>query len=240
MRKTVWLFVVVCAALVSAQSKHDAFDAEMASVIILQSKPVQAELKISQAQRNSMNKYADAHRADMEKYQKELESKHIDKTKPLPVDPKRVDALFVKMKNAVLNQLSKTQVRRLREISLQQLGFVALTDATVAKKVGLSAAERKKLQTAYDAGLKEADEIAKGAQAQLDLQLQELRKRKPKNEKEEKALMEEAQKKAEQMEKRIDPQIEKVRIATRTKVLKMLTAKQKAAWDKLLGKPFKV
>ena len=220
--------------------KPDPFDLEVGSVILLQSKPVQKELKVTEAQRKAMNKFADSHKAKLESYQKELEKKQKDKTKALPVDVDRMDRMFADMKIGVIGQLSVGQVRRLREISLQQLGFVALTDRTVAKRVGLSDGDSSKLLKVYQAGIKEADEIGKTAQAQLRLQLADLERRKPKTDKEKKAVLDEAQKRAAVFAKKVDPQIQAVQIKTRDKVLGMLSAKQRRAWSALLGKPFKV
>ena len=234
------LVLLACLAAIQAHAqKPDPFDLEVGSVILLQNKSVQKELKVTDKQRASMNKFADAHRAQLLKYQKELEAKQKDKTKPLPVDTKRMDAMFGDMKSGVMGQLTAVQARRLREISLQQLGFVALTDESVAKRVGMSAADQKKVKDAYNAGLKEADQIAQGAQAQLEIQLQDLKKRKPKDDKEQKAIMKEAEAKAEALRKKVDPQIEKVQAKTRDTVLSLLTPAQRAAWKKLLGTPFK-
>lgn len=236
--KVLVLGITLLFAFASAQPQ-DAFDFEMASVILLQDKGIQREVKITEAQRGQMNKFADQHRAKMEAYRTQLEKAQKDRTKPLPVDPAKMDSMFLDMKRGVLTSLSAVQLRRLREISLQQVGFMALTDPKVAKKVGLSSAEQTKLRSTYEAGMKEAESIAKSAQAQLDVQLADLRKRKPKDKKEEEALMKQAQTKAQALEKKLDPQIEQVRQKTRKQVLSMLSAKQKASWDGLLGKPYR-
>lgn len=235
--------LAVLACLLTATfglAQHDPFDFQMASVILLQNKAVQKELKVTEAQRATMNKAADKHRSAMTAYQKQLEAKQKDKTKPLNVDASRVDGMFVELKKGVFATLSKVQLKRLREISLQQLGIVALTDPTVATRVGLSKAEQSKFTSVYEAGLKEADSIAQSGQAQLEVQLRELRKKypNPKTDAEKKKVMDEAQKKAATIEKRIDPQIEKVRQATFKKLESMLSAKQKSAWKALLGKTF--
>lgn len=224
-----------------AQTKHDPFDFKMASVIILQSKEVQKELGVTEAQRTQMNKHADKHRGELVAYQKQLEANQKDKNKPLDVDPTKMDGMFVNLKKGVFGQLKPAQLKRLCEISLQQLGLVALIDETVATRVGLTAAEQKRVKSTYEAGIKEADDIARSGQAQLEIQLNELRKKypNPKTDAEKQKVMAEAQKKAEAIEKRIDPQIESVRKVTLTKMLSLLTAKQRANWTALLGKPFK-
>ncbi|HMS53772.1 MAG TPA: hypothetical protein PKA27_00090 [Fimbriimonadaceae bacterium] len=236
------LFIpLLFSAHASAQTKHDPFDFKMASVIILQSKEVQKELGISEAQRTQMNKYADKHRGELVAYQKQLEARQKDKNKPLDVDPTKMDGMFVNLKKGVFGQLKPGQLKRLREISLQQLGLVALIDETVATRVGLSVPEQKKIKSVYESGIKEADQIAQAGQAQLEIQLNELRKKypNPKTDAEKEKVMSEAQKKAEAIEKRIDPQIESVRKVTLTKMLSMLSAKQRGNWTTLLGKPFK-
>lgn len=232
------LLLGLLAVSVSAQPM-DPFDFEMASVILLQDKAVQKHLKVTEGQRSGMNKFADTHRGKMDAYRVQLEKAQKDKNKPLPVDARKMDQMFLDMKQGVLRLLTPVQLKRLREISLQQVGFMALTDPKVGKRVGLTAAETKKISATYEAGMKEAEDIARAAQAQLNVQLAEMRKKKPKDAKEEEALMKEAQKKAQALEARIDPQIEKVRLGTRKKVLDGLTPKQRQAWNALLGAPFR-
>ncbi len=237
MRQTLTVLLATLAALSQAQ-KADPFDVQIASVIMLQDKGIQKELKVTEKQRDSMNRFAEQHRGEMAKYQKELERKQKDPNKPLPVDPNRVDGMFLAMKRSVLSVLTPPQLRRLREISLQQLDFVALVDDVVAKRVGIPGAQLKKLKAIYEKGINEVDELAKTAKAQLDVQTADLQRQKPKTDAEAQRLNAEFEKRAQALQKKLEPEINRIRAAGKKAILAQLTVAQKAAWQALLGNPF--
>lgn len=237
MRQTLIVLVATVAALAQAQ-KADPFDVQIASVIMLQDKGIQKELKVTEKQRDSMNRFAEQHRGAMTNYQKELERKQKDPNKPLPVDANRVDGMFLAMKRSVLSVLTPPQLKRLREISLQQLDFVALVDDVVAKRVGIPDAQLKKLKAIYEKGIKEVDELAKTAKAQLDVQTADLQRQKPKTDAEAQRLNAEFERRAQALQKKLEPEINRIRAAGKKAILAQLTVAQKAAWQALLGKPF--
>lgn len=236
--QTISTFLIALLTLTVNQAK-DPFDLQVASVIILQDKAVQKEIKVTEAQRAAMNKAADLHRDEMERYQKELESKQKDKTKPLNVDASRMDSMFLAMKQNVFATLNGTQLKRLREISLQQLDFVALIDPAVAQKLGLTVTQKKKMAADYQKGIEKVDDLAKTMKAQLDMQTADLVKQKPKTEAEAKKLDAEFEKRANALKKRYEPQVEAIRAQSKKSLMGALTAAQTTAWKSLLGKPFK-
>jgi hypothetical protein len=232
--KAILLLVILSvASLVQA----DEFDRQIASVIILQDKRVQNELKISEKQRALMNQHADAHRARLQAYYTELEKQNKGKKEPSGPDEARLAELFAELKRNVLRSMSEVQIKRLREISLQQLSFSALADATVAKRVGLSENQLKQIRKHLNDGLQQAGKIEYAAITKATASLQ---KRQPKTEAEQKKLMEEGQKLAAAASKSVAPQLTKIRTSTQTKIMALLNADQQKRWQELQGKPFSV
>jgi vacuolar-type H+-ATPase subunit H len=225
--------LLLLAPVISAAQKMDPFDYEVANVSLLQAKPLQKELGVSELHRTAMNKIADQFnvqiKALLEKMQKESGGKP-----PNESDPKLV-AAYDKLKEGVLKQLTPQQLRRLREITLQQVGLPALGDTVVAKRVGISDAQIKKIRGIYDEALKRASKLEDDA---LEAAMKDLKAKKPKTEKEAREIMDEANKRAEAVHKRIDPQIRKMRLDAEAKVLATMSPTQKAAWENLKGRKF--
>src|SRR5690349_17050392 len=63
------LFVV---ALASAQ--QDPFDLKFSKMELLQAKPIQRDIKLTEAQRATMNKFADRHRARVKAFSDEMQA----------------------------------------------------------------------------------------------------------------------------------------------------------------------
>src|SRR5947209_12347190 len=105
--KALLIFVTIVAAVAALASD---FDKKVASVILLQAKPVQKEIGLSESQRAAMNKFADNHRAKLKAYYEKIGPKGTPSESVLL-------GYFEKMKEGVLAQLSAAQIKRLREIS---------------------------------------------------------------------------------------------------------------------------
>lgn len=226
------LLVFLLALLVCLAGAADKFDQQVASIILLQLKPVQAELGVTAAQRNAMNKYADSHRASLKTYYESL-----NKAKASQPDKPKLERMFNALKQAVLAQLNDAQIKRLREISLQELGFSALADDTVAGKVGLSGAQLTKLRKVLSDGLSKASKIEYQAVTEATKDIQG---KTPKSAAERDSLVKLANERAASAEGRVHPQVMRVRDETSAKVLAVLTPQQKANWKALQGKPFKL
>ncbi|MEZ5163708.1 MAG: hypothetical protein R2688_08140 [Fimbriimonadaceae bacterium] len=67
------------------------------------------------------------------------------------------------MANKVVGVLTAGQLKRLREITLQNAGPVAMMDPTVAKKIGLSDSQLKSIRSRFDSDAKKADGIQEKA-----------------------------------------------------------------------------
>src|SRR5579862_8621623 len=171
-RQLTKLLLFLFATLLAGVAVAESFDEQLASIIVLQDKAVQRDIGITAQQRNSMNVYADAHRAKLSAYYKQINDAHGK------VDEKKLEGMFWTLKRKVLAQLSAAQLKRLREISLQVLDFTALADIVVGKKVGLSADQESKVEAIVKAALEKAGGIRDGA---VDKATAGYRNKNPKN-----------------------------------------------------------
>jgi hypothetical protein len=226
-KATVTTIICFLIALVGAQT----FDEETSSIILLQMKAVQREIGVTEAQRVAMNKFADAHRSRLNQYYQQLQAR---KNGSNPDEGKLI-GMFAELKNAVLKQLTPAQLKRLREVSLQALDFGALADHAVGQRVGLSNAQQERIRSLMDSGLKEANQVRENAMMKATA---ELRNSKPKSDAERRKVYDEANRRAEAAAETVAPQVGLIRADTKKKILAILTPKQKAAWQALLGKPF--
>lgn len=228
------LFVTLAVAGAAlAQGKIDMFDAHCADITILQSKAVQKEVGISEAVRKKMNEQATWHQRQLQALDSEIRT-----NKKNPQSPEiqgKIANLFAALKARVLQNLTPTQVKRLGELSLQRVGDAALTDPMVAKKVGLSDAQLKKLQTTYTEG---AQKFAQLEQETAQKVLLPYKDRKPKDEAEAKRLNQEIQAKLATAGKQVKPKMDALRADYKKRIRAILTSTQTAAYNKLRGKPF--
>lgn len=211
----------------------DDFDRKIAGMPLLQDKKVQTELKITEVQRKKMNAHADAFNKKSQAYQKELEAQQKKTGKPVQPDPKRIDALMATLKANVLKELSAVQLRRLRELSLQAVGVTALGDDLVAARIGLTGAQKTQVRKVVKEGLDAANKLIGQADANARKGIKE-----PKTEAEFKKAEATYNTRMEAEQKKIQPQLTKIRDATIKKALAILNAKQNEAWKALQGKPY--
>lgn len=229
------LVAAVLVLVTACSFGQDAFDSHVADVQILQLKEVQAELKITEAQRTSMNRHAETHRKKVQGYVEQLKKEKKDpSTLPQP-DPKLLQ-FFNELKSSVVKVLQPAQLRRLRELTLQNAGIAALMDQRIATRVGLSAAQLKRVRDAFDAGAKEAAQIE---QAALKGALKEFEGKRPANEAEAKQMQAAAQKKVQAAMQKIRPRMDKLQTDTRNRMTAVLTAAQKTTWTQLQGTAFR-
>lgn len=214
----------------AAHAEPDAFDFRVADVGLLQVKQVQTDIGITAAQRAKMNKAADAHRARLIAYQKELQS-----TGGRP-DQGRVTGFLRTLKTEVLANLSASQLRRLRELTLQRLGTAALVDDAVSLRVGLSREQVAKLRETFQNG---RGKFVMLQQKTAEPILAPYRKSNPKTDAEKAALRKELSGKLKAAGDKLKPQLLAIGKETDAAMLKILTPKQKATWAALKGKPFK-
>lgn len=227
------LIALSAAAAASAQAM-DAFDAHASNIRFLEARKVQTELGITEAQRSRMNKHADTYRADLKAYEAELKKKGVD-VKTLKAPDARMRSINGKLRQNVFSELKPAQLKRLREISLQTVGLVAVLDTKVAAKVGVSATQLKQMRDLYTAGSKQADALMK---KEVGGALASFKGANPKTDSEKKKLKDQAEAKVKAAQERIAPQVENVRKQTRDRMLAVMTPAQESAFMALQGKKF--
>ncbi len=223
--------ITLFASLAVTVSAQTSFDREVINISLLQTKEVKDELKVTQAQREKMNVAARAYNVVAEKIEKKIkDGKEISNSERTAMDRE-----YVKMRKGVMDALTAGQLQRLREISLQTVGLLALTAPPVAKRVGLSAAQSEQVLSTFESGEKQVNTIMKAVQERV---MKEFKDKKPKNEAEAKALNASYEKRmASEMEK-IRPRVEKIQRDSTNKIFSILSAGQRTIWNNLLGKPF--
>lgn len=229
------LLWIIAIPILTSTSWADAFDTHVADVSLLQAKPIQKELGITEAQRSAMNKHADAHRSKLSAYEAQLKAKAQKDKKPVQPDNKVLAGYFASLKAGVLKEMKPPQIKRLRELTLQRAGLQGVLDSQVAKRIGVNDATLKKLRDLYVSG---AQQTAKIEQASFTKVVGPYKDRKPKNEAEAKKLQDEVEKKLAAERKSIQPQLAKVQNDVRTKMMALLKDPQKKAYAALQGKPF--
>ena len=217
-----------------ASAAPDAFDFRVADVGLLQAKQVQTDVGITAAQRTRMNAAADAYKKRLETYQKQLQA--LGTVNP---DKAKIRTYFEALKKDVVAVLTPTQLKRVRELTLQRLGLVSLTDTTVATKVGLSTAQVGRIKVAFGAGRAKFAAVQQRAQAAAAPIAAQYKDRKPKTQAEAAALRKEVEGKLKPIQAKFIPQFQAIGKGTDAAMLAVLTPAQKNAWAALKGKPFK-
>jgi hypothetical protein len=230
MTRTVFVLgTLASAAIALAQTK--AFDSKIVNIALLQFTEVKNELKVTQAQRDKMNAAAKPYNDAAAKVEAKLKAKK----EPTKTEADNLASLAKSMRTKVVAILTETQLRRLREITLQEIGIPALADQDVSKFVGLSEAQRKKIDGILVSAAKKAGKIEQDAMLKLEA---EFGGKKPKTDKEKKELQEKIQARMKAASDKAKPQIQAIQKDAKAQVMKVMNAKQSAAWNKALGKPF--
>lgn len=214
---------------------QDAFDLHASNVSLLQMKPIQKELGVTEAQRAKMNVAAGIYTKEMQTLNADMQKAAAKTGKPPANAKSRADASLEKLNKSVLAQLSATQLKRLREISLQAGGGAALGDDAVAKRVGLSADQVKKIRSIYQSALKAAADLQ---EREMDAALKDIKNKKPKDDAEAKKLIQEAQRRADAVRQKLVEPTNRIRLQAETKCNALLTAAQKSTWSALMGKRY--
>jgi hypothetical protein len=181
-----------------------------------------------------MNEHARTYDAKVKAYATRLNGK--------PGDPTVLQGYLEELKRGVLGQMSATQIKRLRELSLQAAGLLGPLDPVVAKKIGMSSAEMKKYQDTYISGKTSAEKLLRDALAPIQQKYTKLalpyRGKEKEHEKELADLQKRFDTEARAASMKVKPQVEKITSDTEKKLRGMLSAKQTATWTSLQGKKF--
>jgi len=215
-----------------AGASMDPFDLHAADLLILQAKTIQNELKVTEAQRKQMNDAAAADRTKRAALDKDFKAGKITQD----AARKMVAQLFQTLKENVLSSLTAPQLKRLREISLQRVGLIALADEKIATRVGLNATQLKQYREVCQKGAELNASIQRQAAEPIMAKYKGVQ---PKNEAEAKELRTKVEADFAAARAKVTPQLKAIESATTKKLLAILTPAQKAAWEALKGKPFK-
>lgn len=228
-------FVIGLALFSALAWSQDSFDFQISSVAILQSKKVQKELGISESLRANMNKTADSFNAKTaslnakaQKVKSQAEAEKLSK---------EMDSILDEFRTKILKMLSSAQLKRLREITMQQLGYSALGESAVAKKIGIRSEQLGRIRSTLDSAFKQADDLSR---KEMEAATKDLRDKKPKTDAEKKKLAVEFEKRVSAVQKKIEPKLNSIRQQTEKKLLSLLSDSQQKAWSGLKGKPFTI
>ncbi|MCW5937869.1 MAG: hypothetical protein KIT11_11260 [Fimbriimonadaceae bacterium] len=225
---------LLLAASLSAWAQDTAFDRHVASVELLQSKAIQSELKVSDSQRAALNKHADWYNKQTADIIKSLGQRPSETAQKGAAD--RIGGLQKQLKERVLNELSKWQMSRLREISLQQLGVLAVMDTQISKKIGVSDSQLEKIRAFWNKTGTSVAEIERKARQPI---WDKYKDKKPKDEAEAKKLQESFSSEMEAASRTVAPDLAKHKKAFEDYVDGVLSSAQKEKWKALKGTPFK-
>lgn len=227
------LTVLVALGAFAAQAAfaQNEFDFYFADIAILQQKPIQAELKVSEAQRANMNKHADWLAAQGKSIEGQVNAKKLtpDEANRLMV------AHIATMKKKVIGELSAPQLKRLRELTLQRDGLLPLLDQKMADKIGMTKAQLTKLRDKFVENDKKVKDIQATAFGPI---ISKYNAMKPKSQAEEQTLIGQRNKEFEAAKKKIQPQLESLRKGFEDLVESTLTKGQMDEFNALKGKPF--
>ena len=112
------------------------------SVMLLQNKDVQVELKLDQAQ---IQKVRELDRKFLDEMRRETAGRDVDELRR-KLEEWHLKRAIKKSEELAADVLKPEQAKRLKEISLQRRGVQAYTDAEVAKALALSDTQKDKIQ----------------------------------------------------------------------------------------------
>jgi hypothetical protein len=206
------------------------FDRYACNILILQDPEIQKELNIQPIQKFNMNKHADWFNAEQGKLETQVRTGQATQDMA-----KKQEGLLDQMKVKVMKELSKWQTGRLREISLQQAGPMALLDEKVAKKVSISDAQLEKIRKKYADNSKDAAKLEDAAFNPIVAKYKAL---KPKDQAEALKFQGEFEKEMSAAGKKIEPAVLKLSDSFQTFLDEAMTKDQQDKFKALLGKPF--
>ncbi|HXH59751.1 MAG TPA: hypothetical protein VNI20_00175, partial [Fimbriimonadaceae bacterium] len=152
--KTVLLAVLGLAPFVAHAT--DEFDFYFADVAILQAKEVQRDLGVTNAQRDAMNVHATWLNTKRNEIAEQV------KGGKLTADDadKKMTGYLMTLKKDVLGELTDSQLKRLREITLQRDGLLPLLDQKMADRLKISASQLKTLRDGFIENNKKAQALS--------------------------------------------------------------------------------
>ncbi len=225
------IFLAALLAAAPAVLAADEFDAFFADITILQLKPIQTELKVTETQRANMNKHATWLASQGKSIDAQVKSNKLTAEQA----NKQMEVHLGALKMKVIGELSAVQLKRLRELTLQRDGLLPLMVPKMAERIGMTKAQLTKLLDAYFANDKKAKDLQTVTYKPI---LDKYAAMKPKSADEEKMLVEQRRKELEAARIKIQPQLEAFGKSFASLVDTTLTKGQKDEFNSLKGKPF--
>lgn len=193
---------LVLGLLAGALGADSAFDAYAANMEMLQAKPVQAELGITERQRGRLNVHANWFNAEAQKIrQKYGEQPPADKVQQAAME---LAQLRDGLKQRVFSELTANQLRRLRELTLREAGVVALLDERIATEVGIASDKLQSFRRKWEEIQRKVVEIQRGVFEPIQ------KKYEARINQGDRAAAEAFQKEAQAAERRIAPQLDRL------------------------------
>ena len=210
----------------------DPFDLQVCNVLLLQAKEIQKEVGMTEAQRSRVQVFAEAFNKKKDTFLKAEKARRDKEGKNFQPNEAKLRGMFSDFRGQVLNQLSAKQIKRLCQVTLQEVGMASMLDSNVAKKLNITEAQMQKLRAAYKDGITRSAQVSKAAVAPID---QEFRNKDPKDPK----MRDLFNQRMQAAEKKTLPELEKIKLSKRAKFRSILTAGQLAQWTALQGPPVK-
>ncbi|ARU40589.1 hypothetical protein CCB80_05315 [Armatimonadetes bacterium Uphvl-Ar1] len=212
------------------------FESQISDLSLLQNKEVQNELGISEATRDKMNKFAEDFNRRANGAQEEFRKKNPSAQQPSQGLIDQLAKFESDLKKNIFGLLNQKQMKRLSELTLQAAGYPAMMNDIVAKKIGLNAAQLKKLRDEFQKMGTEVQRLQQGAMKPI---YDKYGNEKPENEEAAKALQAKVEGEAQAAMAKIQPQLDKMRDGWLAVVKKTVKAIQMNRFEALQGKPFK-
>jgi hypothetical protein len=231
MRLLILSATAILAVFAPAQiGKMDPFDFHVSNVEILQDRRVQSTLGVTEAQRGAMNRFAQVNQKELGALQQEYQKAGKDPRQALS-DP-RSRGYFLELKTNVCFQLTKAQLHRLSQITLQSVGIQSILDDVVAKKIGLSSSQLTKERSVYQSGAKQATDLQEKVVAPIRTRYLQI---KPKSREEAEALGGKFRDEIKKALQPVLPQVKAISNGTEANMKSILTASQRSIFASLQG-----
>ncbi len=231
--------LLVLVALIVGQSalaQHvDPFDFHVADLELLQSKKIQSELGVTPAVHKKFESYAAEYRKSGETYYKALQAKGVDPANNTTAQEK-FKSFVERLKTQVMGCLSASQLKRLRELSLQHVGSRGLLDPVVAQRLGLTKKESTAIEAVFKVGQTRNEKLVRSIMEPIN---KKYSTKKPTSQQEADLLRAQANMEAKNAMEKAKPIAKKIQNETESEMRKAVSAKSLAILNSLKGKPSK-
>lgn len=200
------------------------------SLVLLRTKPIQTEVRVSPAQikliESAYRQYQNSVKAAFEK------NKATKNEAAVRAVEQREQATFVKV---CLSTLGDPQKTRLKQLWLQYVGPFVLKLSEVAQELGLTADQKKRLDAVWKSFADKGEAVTK-------LRVEQVRKIPQPKDPNDKAAVDAYQKKVQAFMKAHQAEdqaaFKKAKDQAEAKIVQLLNAGQKAKWSAMQGKKF--